>query len=74
MSESISQLFLKLENWKFQQFNPQVGITNPENNAYAIQFQPEHRSKNINLESFYNLLQDPQASKIQALICQIEYV
>ncbi|MEH2264459.1 HEAT repeat domain-containing protein [Nostoc sp.] len=73
MSESISQLFLKLENWKFQQFNPQVGITNPENNAYAIQFQPEHRSKNINLEPFYNFLKDSQASKIQALICQIEY-
>ncbi|WP_099066023.1 hypothetical protein [Nostoc linckia] len=73
MSESISQLFLNLENWKFQQFNPQVGISNPENHAYAIQIQPENRSKNINLESFYNLLEDPQSSKIQALICQIEY-
>ncbi|MEH1933792.1 MAG: hypothetical protein V7L14_08690 [Nostoc sp.] len=73
MSESINQFFIKLENWKFQQFNPQVGITDPENNAYAIQFQPENRSKKMNLGTFYTLLQDPQASQIQALICQIGY-
>ncbi|OUL21496.1 hypothetical protein BV372_31645 [Nostoc sp. T09] len=73
MSESISQFFIKLENWKFQQFNPQVGIINPETHAYAIEFFPENRSKSMNLETFHTLLQDPRVSQIQALICQIEY-
>ncbi|BAY24142.1 hypothetical protein NIES2100_39350 [Calothrix sp. NIES-2100] len=73
MSENINQFFIKLENWKFQQFNPQVGIINPENHAYAIRFLPKNRSKSINLEPFHGLLQDPQVNQIQALICQIGY-
>jgi hypothetical protein len=73
MSESINQFFIKLENWKLQQFNPQAGIIDPKNHAYAIQFKPENRSKNMNFDTFYSLLQDPQSSQVEALICQIEY-
>ncbi|MEH2219718.1 MAG: HEAT repeat domain-containing protein [Nostoc sp.] len=73
MPENFNQFFIKGENWKFQQFNPQVGITDADNHAYAIQFTAENRSKSMNLEMFNILLEDHQVSKIQALIFQIGY-
>ncbi|WP_236144224.1 HEAT repeat domain-containing protein [Nostoc sp. CMAA1605] len=73
MSESYNQFFIKLENWKYQEFNPQVGIADPISYAYAIQFQTENCSQSINLEPFNRLLQDTQISQLQALICKIGY-
>ncbi|BAY10071.1 hypothetical protein [Calothrix sp. NIES-2098] len=73
MSESSNQFFIKLENWKYQEFNSQVGITNPMSYAYAIRFQTENHNRNINLEPFNSLLQETQISQIQALICPIGY-
>ncbi|MBD2597930.1 HEAT repeat domain-containing protein [Nostoc spongiaeforme FACHB-130] len=73
MSDTSNQFFIQLENWKYQEFNPQIGITEPKNYAYAIQFQTENRNRSLNLEHFNRLLQDTQISQLQALICHIRY-
>jgi hypothetical protein len=74
MSTNFTQLFTKLENWRLHQFNPQLGIRNPVDNAYLVQLQGQNsRNKNINLEAFETLLQDSQVNQLQALICLIDY-
>ena len=73
MSENFNQFFIKLENWQFQHFNPQVGIIDPENHAYTIPFQADSRNKIVNLEIFNALLKDPQVSQLKALTCHIGY-
>ena len=72
MSEGIEQFFITLEDWDFEYFNPQVGIAEPENKAYAMLFQTGNQGERINLERFYTLLEDPNINKLEALICQIQ--
>ncbi|NEU72720.1 HEAT repeat domain-containing protein [Hassallia byssoidea VB512170] len=52
--------FIKLQDWKAKEFNPPVGITDPVGTAYIV-----------NIEQLKLLLQDPHASKVEALICQL---
>jgi hypothetical protein len=52
--------FTTLKNWKAEEYNKDNGIKNPENTAYIVNF-----------ENFNFLLQDPQASKVEALICHL---
>lgn len=69
---AINQLYTKLESWRLHQFNPQVGIKAPASNAYIVQFRGSGRNS-MDMEEFHALLQDPQASQLQALVCEIEY-
>lgn len=52
--------FTTLANWKVENFEPQIGITDPVGTAYALEF-----------DRFKILLQNPQASKIEALVFQM---
>lgn len=52
--------FTTLANWKLEEFDPQIGITDPVGTAYVVE-----------LDQFKILLQNPQASQIEALVCQI---
>lgn len=54
------QSFSTLQKWRFESFNPQVGIVDPLNTAYTV-----------NLEYLKLLLQDPKVTEVEALICQI---
>lgn len=54
--------FTKWENWKVEEFNPKVGITEPVDTAYVV------KDKN----QLQALLQDRQANKIEALKCEID--
>lgn len=73
MTANFNQLFTKLENWQFQQFNPQEALNNITARAYVIEFKKIPQTKELNLEEFHTLLQAPQIERLQALVCQINY-
>ncbi|RUS95880.1 hypothetical protein DSM106972_088930 [Dulcicalothrix desertica PCC 7102] len=52
--------FTKLEDWKIENFNPQIGIINPTGTAYTVNF-----------EHLKLLLQNSHVEKVEALVCQI---
>ncbi|MBC1239609.1 hypothetical protein GNE10_21165, partial [Nostoc sp. 2RC] len=52
--------FTKIDNYNFEDFKPDIGITSWFNTAYAVDF------KSLNL-----LLKDLKINKIEALICEI---
>lgn len=62
--------FTTFANWKHEEFNPQIGITDPVSTAYAltIPYTGNHRQTVENL--FKLLLQKPQSNKIEALLCK----
>ncbi|WP_414621286.1 hypothetical protein [Calothrix sp. CCY 0018] len=53
--------FTKLEDWEVEEFNPEVGIINPENKAYVV-----------NLEKLQLLIQDDRVNEVEALICHLQ--
>lgn len=62
--------FTTLDNWEVEEFNPQVGITDPIGTAYALVEEWWRRQEELpNL--FKILIKDSQVSKIQALLCQM---
>ncbi|MBD1920741.1 HEAT repeat domain-containing protein [Microcoleus sp. FACHB-831] len=56
------EFFTTLAGWKHEDFNPQIGITDPVGTAYVVK-----------LDQFEMLLKDPQASKVEALVCRMRY-
>ncbi|MEH1940442.1 MAG: hypothetical protein V7L01_09530 [Nostoc sp.] len=52
--------FTTLKDWTSENFNPKAGITNPSETAYIVK-----------VEQLKLLLQDPQVSQIEALICHL---
>jgi hypothetical protein len=66
--------FKTLADWRWETYNPQVGITDPENNAYVVRMgSPRSRGASYDLSAFESLLKDPNVSQLQALIFQIDY-
>lgn len=63
--------FTKLEDWIREDFNPEVGIVNPEGKAYIIKLKEDITThKLFELENFQVFLKSPKASDVEALICQ----
>jgi hypothetical protein len=63
--------FTKLEDWIREDFNPEVGIINPEGKAYIIKLKEDITThKLFELENFQVFLKSPKASDVEALICQ----
>jgi len=54
--------FTTLQNWKAEEFNPKIGITEPNSKAYIV-----------NLDHLKLLLQDPKVTEVEALICQMSH-
>jgi hypothetical protein len=79
--------FTTLSDWRWEIYNPEVGIIDPENNAYVVQMtvklEYEERTANFNpfqyhqseiiydLSQFEYLIKDPKICQLQALIFQI---
>ncbi|OYD86609.1 hypothetical protein CDG77_34125 [Nostoc sp. 'Peltigera membranacea cyanobiont' 213] len=64
----IRLFFRLLTEWKFENFDPSIGITNVMDTAYVlgyVEYSP------FDFSQFEALLCDSQADKIQALVCQI---
>ncbi|MEM7715181.1 MAG: HEAT repeat domain-containing protein [Cyanobacteria bacterium P01_A01_bin.68] len=53
--------FTKLDDWEVEEFNPEVGIVNPENKAYVV-----------NLDKLQLLIQDDRVNEVEALICYLQ--
>jgi hypothetical protein len=70
--------FTTLADWRFETYNPQVGITDPENNAYVVRMTNSGRSSRSGQEPVYDLsqfealTQDPRAAELQALVFQMD--
>ncbi len=63
--------FTKLEDWTREDFNPEVGIINPEGKAYTIKLKEDITTyKLFELENFQVFLKNPKVSNVEALICQ----
>ena len=59
----------KFANRNVEDFDPEIGITDPIGNAYAVRCdQWEQEDEEIFKQKLETLLQDPQASKIEALV------
>ncbi len=64
--------FKTLNNWRFETYNPQVGITDPLNNAYVVRMGNLGRAHSYDLSQFEALLKDPRVAELEALIFQID--
>lgn len=52
--------FTKLDDWEVEEFNPEVGIVNPEGKAYVV-----------NLGNIQLLIEDDRVNEVEALICYL---
>lgn len=64
--------FTTLADWRFETYNPQVGITDPDNNAYVVRMTSMGLQRSYDLSQFEALLQDPRVTDLQALVFQID--
>lgn len=58
----------KFANRNVEDFDPEIGITDPIGNAYAVRCEKWEEDVEIFKQKLETLLQDPQASKIEALV------
>jgi hypothetical protein len=72
--------FTTLNDWRFENYNVQVGITDPENNAYTVRMtntgdfrQGQSFFDRYDLSQFKSLVKDPRVEELQALVFQIDY-
>ncbi|MBE9013666.1 HEAT repeat domain-containing protein, partial [Pseudanabaenaceae cyanobacterium LEGE 13415] len=65
--------FTTLADWRHEIYNPQIGITDPENNAYVVRMTNSGRSGSYDLSQFEALLNEPRLAELQALVFQIDY-
>jgi len=69
--------FTMLEDWKFEDFDPNIGIAPVVSNAYSVNLyreEPNSRGgfkivEDFTLDEFQALLKDPQVGEIEALAC-----
>ncbi len=67
--------FTTLADWRWEIYNPEVGIVDPENNAYIVQMTNLLEYNGLDdscLGHFKSLLKDPRIGELQVLIFQIE--
>jgi hypothetical protein len=66
--------FITLAEWRWEVYNPEIGIVDPENNAYIVTLDYvslDHRQYRSDLSQFEALIKDPRIGELQALIFQI---
>lgn len=65
--------FTTLQDWKFEEFNPKIGITDSIGNAYSVNLNRIESSvfRGFDLSQFQILLHDSQASRVEALVCNV---
>ncbi|WP_310485846.1 hypothetical protein [Chamaesiphon sp. VAR_48_metabat_403] len=67
--------FTTLADWRWEIYNPEIGIVDPENNAYVVQMTDswEYSDRYDSfLGHFESLLKDPKIGELKALIVKIE--
>jgi hypothetical protein len=76
LSREALHYFSTLADWQWEFYNPEIGIVDPENNAYVIRMTNAGswiNRKSYDLSQFETLLKDPRIGELQALIFQIDF-
>ncbi len=63
--------FTTLSNWRQEIYNPDIGITDPDGNAYRVEITYKHRG-DFDFSAFKSLLNDGSIKKIKALILSVD--
>jgi hypothetical protein len=66
--------FTTLAEWRWEVYHPEIGIVDPENNAYIVTLNYlsiDYRQYRSDLSEFAALIRDPRIGELQALIFQI---
>jgi hypothetical protein len=64
-----------LADWRWEIYTPEVGIIDPENNAYIVRLSislNQNRQPIYDLSEFEALIEDPKIWELQALIFQVD--
>jgi WD domain, G-beta repeat len=64
--------FTTLHDWHVETYNPEIGIIDPENNAYVVTLPHSHEMYHYDLSQFQSLVRDPKISEMQGLIFLIQ--
>lgn len=68
----INQLFIRLENWQFESFDPQTGIIEATSKAYIIELEIPKCQDRWRYAELEALLNHPHTQELEALICRIK--
>jgi hypothetical protein len=82
LEQEPSSYLITIANWRYEIYNPEVGIRDPENNAYAIRLTTSRNQSQQNvyhasqyvcdIVQFESLIKDPRVCELEALIIQID--
>jgi hypothetical protein len=64
--------FNTFADWRREIYNPQIGIIDPENNAYVVAMTNSGQAGKYEFNNFKFLIKDPRISDLQALFFQID--
>jgi hypothetical protein len=65
--------FTTFNNWQREVYNPEVGITDPQNNAYVVDIYEtiQGNGYSFDISKFKALIEDPRVGELEALICEV---
>ncbi|WP_310427505.1 hypothetical protein [Chamaesiphon sp. VAR_48_metabat_135_sub] len=64
--------FNTFADWRREIYNPQIGIIDPDNNAYVVAMTNSGQAGKYEFNNFKSLIKDPRISDLQALFFQID--
>lgn len=64
--------FTTFADWRREIYNSQIGIIDPEHNAYVVAMSNMGKAGKYDLNNFQSLIKDPRIGELQALIFQID--
>lgn len=64
--------FNTFTDWRREIYNPQIGIIEPQNNAYVVAMTNSGKAGKYDFTNFQLLIKDPHISDLQALVFQMD--
>jgi hypothetical protein len=73
LDRELLSYFTTLNDWRREIYNPEIGITDPENNAYVVEihFSTQRNNYGFDFSQLEALTKDPKISELQAVIFDI---
>jgi hypothetical protein len=65
--------FFNINDWNREIYHPDVGIVDPENNAYIVRLNYSHTGIEHDLSELQSLLKEPNIGKLEVLIVKIDW-
>jgi hypothetical protein len=66
--------FTTLSDWRFETYNAEIGITDPENNAYVVCVAKQTVDDADGLSQLESLLCEENITEVQALVINIDFI